>query len=99
MVNRDQEGSMSHFTLRLGNISPFHPFARRTVCPAKTLLRAQPPSLGNGPWASRPEDLAFFGLCRQTGNQNPRDEMARLALENDDMDRGDGRDESWLILP
>jgi len=96
---------MSHVTMRVGHFLHSHPFALGHFHPF-TLGHSKPlattaersPCIVQGCDPSHSEDLAFFGLCRETKHDDPLAEIDRLALMDRADERSGGLDETVLFL-
>jgi hypothetical protein len=89
---------MSQFTLRMGDLLHFHPFAswqarRKTM--RDELARAEP---GESCSSTRADDLAFFSLSDHGGAENSRVALERLGLIRYAAPRQPEDDEPWPLI-
>ena len=77
---------MTHFTLRRGRLFPLESLERERsgVAPAEATCS---PIRVRAPKAAQHDELGFFGLCLQSSRDDPRLELARLALISEEGDR------------
>jgi hypothetical protein len=77
---------MTHFTLRRGRLFPLESLERERsgVAPAEATCSLIPLF---SPEAARHDELGFFGLCLESSRDDPRVELARLALISEETNR------------
>jgi hypothetical protein len=89
---------MSHLTLRMGGLLHLPWFARHLGYAVKSPTRSTTASTVPEARSSDVEDLAFFGLCKETRTADPRAELEHLALLNLGPETLEGLDETILYL-
>lgn len=93
---------MSHFTLRMGDLFHFHPFASWPTHRKAAPIEATPSEIIETPSSSARDDLAFFSLSGDGVPEDSRAALERFGLvrhaDADAGGSGSDDDEPWPLI-